>query len=109
MLRIRLQNAGVYSLKTNENLVQQDNLLGTILKDINYREYLDTDELLGKNSIFHIEALLNHKHGANLRNEVYHGLCDDDFFTKSSNIYLWWLFLKIIIEAKIKSLEKEKC
>ena len=109
MLRVRLQNAGIYLLQTDKNLIQQDNLLGTILKDTTYREHLDNDELLGKNSIFHIEALLNHKHGANLRNEVYHGLCDDEFFTKSSNIYLWWLFLKIIIEAKLKSVEKEKC
>ncbi len=108
ILRIRLQNAGIYSLKTNENLTQQDNLLGTILKDTAYRKYLDNDELLGENFIFHVEALLNHKHGANLRNEVYHGLCDDDFFIKSSNIYLWWLFLKIIIDAKLKSLDNKE-
>jgi len=102
MLRIRLDD--IYSLKTDkENLTQQDRLLGEILGDPKYRKYLEDDELLGKNFIFHIEALLNHKHGTNLRNEVYHGYWDDDFFKGPSNIYLWWLFLKIIVNAKIKS------
>ncbi|MFT7088198.1 MAG: hypothetical protein ACJAZX_001653 [Rickettsiales bacterium] len=107
VLRVRLENAGIYSLKTdNKNLTQQDNLLGTILNNAAYREYLDNDDFLGKNFMFNIESLLNHKHGANLRNEIYHGLFDDDNFISPPNIYLWWIFLKIIIDAKIKELNK---
>ncbi len=102
ILRERLKINGIYKLKTEQDLTQKDHLFGDLLSG-EFRENLDQDILLGKDVMFNIEALLQHKHGANLRNEIYHGLCEDNFFTTPQNIYLWWMFLKIIVDSHLKS------
>jgi hypothetical protein len=102
ILRERLKINGIYKLKTEQYLTQKDHLFGDLLSG-EFRENLDQDIFLGKDAMFNIEALLQHKHGANLRNEIYHGLCEDNFFTTPQNIYLWWMFLKIIVDSYLKS------
>lgn len=108
ILRARLKISGHYKLKTKDDLTQQERDMNELLSDGDYRNFLNKDEYLDIDTLFNLEALLIHKHGENLRNDCYHGLCEDNFFTKSSNIYLWWLFLKIIVEAKLKSVAPSK-
>ena len=78
------------------------------MADWQYRNLLNNDEYLNVDLLFNLEAILIHKCGENLRNDCYHGLYDDKFYDRPSNIYLWWIFLKILIDAKCKLQQMEQ-
>lgn len=66
---------------------------------------LDTPEALkifGSDGVFELQGLLVDPLGTNLRNEVAHGLIDDEGLFGTDALYAWWLLLKFcVITSKI--------
>lgn len=65
----------------------------------NLNQLLESDraeEVLGKTLTFDLRVLLTEKAGANLRNDLAHGLIDDNA-NIGSKIYLWWICLRFAL------------
>ena len=60
--------------------------------------------ILGDDLWFELQAVFTDSLSANLRNEVGHGLLDDDTSNYAYSIYAWWVVLRLIVETLIKSL-----
>lgn len=73
--------------------IQHEYNLNTTLKDSRYVPTLEN--LFGVDTIFDLRGLLVEPHGANLRNEMAHGLLDSNQFYSSAVRYLWWLTLRL--------------
>ena len=59
----------------------------------------DIEKVMDKNLIFEFKALLSDAVGPNLRNEMAHGLLEADEARSVYAIYLWWLCLRLVINA----------
>ena len=78
-------------------------------------ERLEATEILGPDLAFEVRALFCDSEGANLRNEIAHGLASDSFFFSQFSIYGWWLIFKIVYNVywntygeSMQDAEKEK-
>ena len=61
---------------------------------------LDTEEALrafGEAGVFELKDLLVDPLGSNLRNEVAHGLLDDEGLFGGDMLYAWWLLLRCCV------------
>jgi|GEM_PF-4553566 len=56
-----------------------------------------SEEILGGNLVFEYKAIFVDRSGVNLRNEVAHGLLNDDSALSWGPIYAWWYLLKVIV------------
>ena len=54
------------------------------------------EKIFGRDLSFELKALFCDSSGSNLRNELAHGLLDDEACQSSFAIYAWWLGLKIV-------------
>lgn len=60
-------------------------------------ESAHADEVLGKDSVLQLRALLTEKSGFNLRNLYTHGLLRDDALHNAGLYSLWWVVLRMIL------------
>ena len=54
-------------------------------------------EILGDDLWFELQAVFTDSLSANLRNEVGHGLLDDDTSNSLYSVYAWWMVLRLIV------------
>ena len=54
-------------------------------------------EILGDDLWFELQAVFTDSLSANLRNEVGHGLLDDETSNSLYSVYAWWMVLRLII------------
>jgi hypothetical protein len=57
----------------------------------------DANEILGKDFVFQLRALLTEKSGYNLRNLYTHGLLSDDSLHNHGLFNLWWILLRMVL------------
>jgi Domain of unknown function (DUF4209) len=65
---------------------------------LNLNEMLGLDEasnILGEDLVFDMQCLFVERFGANLRNNVAHGLLRDEQFQSAEVMYCWWLILRL--------------
>ena len=60
-------------------------------------------KVLGADFVFDLRGLLVERFGANLRNDMAHGLIDHNAFYSTPGCYLWWLGLRFYLWPKISS------
>ena len=58
-------------------------------------------EILGDDLWFELQAVFTDSLSANLRNEVGHGLLDDDTSNSLYSIYAWWMVLRLVVRNVI--------
>lgn len=76
--------------------VQQERLLSALL------ETPEAAQAFGEDGVFELQDLLIDPLGANLRNEVSHGLLDDLGLFGTDVLYAWWLLLRYcVLTSKI--------
>lgn len=66
---------------------------------------LETDEALevfGEAGLFELDDLFVDQLGANLRNEVAHGLLEDEGMFSTDALYAWWLLLRCCVLTSMK-------
>jgi hypothetical protein len=89
MVRVQLKAYGAITSKL-EHGIETENGLSTLLK------LEEAKEVFGEDLVFELEAIFAKVLGFNLRNEVSHGLLDDDVAAGSASVYAWWLVLKLV-------------
>ncbi|EDT6762408.1 DUF4209 domain-containing protein [Salmonella enterica subsp. enterica] len=90
IIRQKLKSVGVNTTITDENGITQEVGMGTLLN------FNSATDLLGENLVFELRAIFTEAIGPNLRNNIAHGLLDDDSSNSEACVYAWWLVLKII-------------
>jgi len=73
--------------------IQHQRPLGKLLREEPYRNGLVN--LLGENLVFDLTGLMVEAAGANIRNDVAHGLNDDGAYWNMQVIYMWWMTLHL--------------
>jgi hypothetical protein len=75
---------------TTKNHFQRWINIEEILKNTKMRE------ILGEDHAFTLDGVLGDRLGANVRNNVAHGLLDDATSNSYETAYLWWLALNLL-------------
>lgn len=57
----------------------------------------EAERALGRDAVFELQDLLADSLGTNLRNEIAHGLLEDDCLFGSDVLYAWWLMLRFLM------------
>lgn len=93
MIRQLLKKHGVITTHTDENGIEHENGLSSLV------DKEEAKDILGEDLWFQLQAVFTSSLGANLRNEVGHGLLDDETSHSFYSIYAWWMILRIIIRS----------
>lgn len=93
MIRVNLKEAGAQTSNVDRNGIENENGLSTLL------DLPEAIEVFDEDLMFEIKAIFTDSLGPNLRNEVAHGLLNDDSNQNYSCVYGWWMILKLIIRS----------
>jgi hypothetical protein len=93
MVRMQLKNVGAHTSNVDQDGVENENGLSTLL------DLPEANKVFGKDIIFEIKAVFADALGPNLRNEVAHGLLDDNAASSVGSIYAWWMVLRLIVRS----------
>lgn len=93
MVRFHLKNAGVKTTNLDIDGIENENGLSTLM------DLPEVEKVFGKDLSFEIKALFCDALGPNLRNELAHGLLDDDSFQSIYAIYAWWMGLRLVFNT----------
>jgi len=89
-LREILYDMGIVPSSLDANGIQSEwGLNRTLYQD-------ETRQLLGEDLTFCLQGLLVSPFGANLRNQMAHGLWTRNAFYSYATIYLWWIVIRIL-------------
>ena len=89
MVRHHLKVRQVTTTSLDREAIETENGLGTLV------ELPETKEIFGEDLTFQLKALFCSPSGANLRNEVAHGLIEEAKCFSTHSVYAWWLGLKL--------------
>ena len=92
MVRVHLKQAGVQTTTEDDGAENEKGL--SSLMDLS-----GTDQIFGENLSFEIKALFCDSSGPNLRNNLAHGLLDDEACQSVYAIYAWWFGLKLVFNT----------
>ena len=89
MVRHHLKMRHVTTTSLDREGIETENGLSTLV------ELPETKEVFGEDLAFELKALFCSPYGANLRNEVAHGLIEEANCFSAHSVYAWWLGLKL--------------
>lgn len=93
MVRFHLKSAGVKTTNLDIDGIENENGLSTLMG------LPEVEEVFGKDLTFEIKALFCDALGPNLRNELAHGLLDDDSFQSIQAVYAWWMGIRLVFNT----------
>ncbi|GAB1718746.1 MAG: DUF4209 domain-containing protein [Nitrosospira sp.] len=93
MVRWHLRNAGAKTTNLDKNGIENENSLSALM------DMPESMQVLGEDLAFEVRALFCDAYGANLRNELAHGLLDDEACRSVYSIYAWWFGLKLVFNS----------
>lgn len=91
MVRQLLKRNGLVTTHTDPNGIENEMGLSSLVSIVGARE------ILGDDLWFELQAVFTDSLSANLRNEVGHGLLDDDTSNSLYSVYAWWMVLRLVI------------
>ena len=89
LVRHQLKVNGVTTTSLDRAGIETENGLSTLV------ELPEVKHIFGDDLTFELKALFCSPFGANLRNEVAHGLVEDEKCLSPHSVYAWWLGLKL--------------
>lgn len=92
MIRTLLKNNNVKTTKLSSDGIEQEVGLSALM------EKSEIEKVMNENLAFEIEAIFCNPTGPNLRNNIAHGLVDDESSESVYTCYGWWLGLKMVLE-----------
>jgi hypothetical protein len=104
-IRYFLSRMGVLTSGLNDEGIQEEHDLNRLLSHPDYCEPLK--RTLGEDLVFDLRGLLVERYGANLRNELAHGLLSNNAFYGVPAYYLWWLSLRFYSLPTVARLRAE--
>ena len=91
MVRQLLKQNGLVTTHTDPNGIENEMGLSSLISIVGARE------ILGDDLWFELQAVFTDSLSANLRNEVGHGLLDDDTSNYLYSVYAWWMVLRLVV------------
>lgn len=95
MVRQLLKQNGLVTTHTDPNGIENEMGLSRLVSIVGARE------ILGDDLWFELQAVFTDSLSANLRNEVGHGLLDDDTSNSLYSVYAWWMILRLVVRNVI--------
>lgn len=95
IVRSLLKEAGAITTNLSIEGIENENGLSTLM------DLPEAEQIFGKDLTFEIKSIFTEALGYNLRNNVAHGLLNDDESTSIASIYAWWMILRLIIRSII--------
>lgn len=93
LVRVHLKQAGAKTTNLDKDGIQNENGLSTLM------DLPEAEQVFGKDLVFEFKALLCDAFGPNMRNELAHGLLEEDGFHSHFAIYAWWLALRLTFKT----------
>lgn len=93
LVRWHLKQAGEKTTTLSSMGIETENGLSTLM------ELPKVKEVLGENLVFEIRALFCDAFGPNFRNEIAHGLIDENACHSAYAIYAWWFALRLVFNT----------
>ncbi|MDU1534579.1 MAG: DUF4209 domain-containing protein, partial [Neisseria sp.] len=90
MVRQLLKRNGLVTTHTDPNGIENEMGLSSLVSIVGARE------ILGDDLWFELQAVFTDSLSANLRNEVGHGLLDDETSNSLYSVYAWWMVLRLV-------------
>ncbi len=90
VVRVMLRRHDVYTLFVDEHGVESEKSLNALL------DMTETQDVFGAGMVMEMKAMLVVQGGPNLRNDVAHGLLDDNSAWSYSALYMWWFCLRLV-------------
>ena len=91
IIRQLLKQNGLVTTHTDQDGIENEMGLSSLVNLDGARE------ILGDDLWFELQAVFTDSLSANLRNEVGHGLLDDETSNSLYSVYAWWMVLRLII------------
>lgn len=101
IVRYTLKQNHIKTTTLDMDGIETENGLSTLLKEP------QIESIFGEDLAFDMKALLVEPIGGNLRNEVAHGLAEYNDLMSYNGVYLWWLWLKLVLNNAYISTEEE--
>ena len=101
MVRIPLKVAGVPTSHLDQDGIETENGLSALI------DLPQTKVIFGEDLTYEIKTLFCDQMGPNLRNNIAHGLLNDQEVHSVDAIYAWWLGLKLVLTTFWNSLDRE--
>ena len=89
MVRVHLKEAGAQTTNLDKDGIENENGMNTLM------DMPEAEQVFGKDLAFELKSLFCDAFGPNLRNELAHGLLDEDECRSPFAIYAWWLALRL--------------
>lgn len=93
MVRWHLKGSAIKTTNLDKDGIENENGLSTLV------DMPEVAQIFGEDLAFELKALFCDAFGANLRNELAHGLLDNDECQSLYSIYAWWLALRLVLKA----------
>lgn len=93
IVRVQLKEAGAHTSNIDREGIENENGLSTLM---DLPEALD---VFGQDLVFEIKSVFTDALAFNLRNQVAHGLLDDNSSSSISTIYAWWMILRLVVRS----------
>jgi hypothetical protein len=68
----------------------------------------ETEDIFGAGMVMEMKAMLVVQGGPNLRNDVAHGLLDDNSAWSYSALYMWWFCLRLVTWPVIEMTDRAR-
>ncbi|GAA4761479.1 DUF4209 domain-containing protein [Citricoccus nitrophenolicus] len=102
VVRVMLRRHDVHTLFVDEHGVESEKSLNALLN------MTETEEVFGAGMVMEMKAMLVVQGGPNLRNDVAHGLLDDNSAWSYSALYMWWFCLRLVMWPVIKMMDRAR-
>lgn len=89
LVRVHLKQAGAKTTNLDKDGIQNENGMSTLM------DLPEAEQVFGKDLSSELKSLLCDAFGPNLRNELAHGLLDEDGCHTAYAIDAWWLALRL--------------
>ena len=93
MVRIHLKQAGAKTTNLDKDGIENENGMSTLM------DLPEAEQVFGKDLAFELRTLFCDAFGPNLRNELAHGLLDEDMCHAPFAIYAWWLGFRLVFNT----------
>ncbi|TDO68671.1 uncharacterized protein DUF4209 [Kribbella sp. VKM Ac-2571] len=100
VVRIMLRRHNVHTLFVDEHGVESEKSLNALL------DMTETEDIFGAGMVMEMKAMLVVQGGPNLRNDVAHGLLNDDTAWSYSALYMWWFCLRLVTWPVIEIMDR---
>jgi len=99
VVRVMLRRHDVYTLIVDEDGVESEKSLNALL------DMTEAEDIFGAGMVMEMKAMLAVQGGPNLRNDIAHGLLDDNSAWSYSALYMWWFCLRLVTSPVIAMMD----